>query len=86
MLIYKQLGAAAQEEFANSWGIGFALNNASEWQEVAKTAAQTAIVLVVLDVLRITRNADWFAEHGALSHAGVRYVCCGGVSRASRHA
>jgi hypothetical protein len=32
---------------------------------VAKTAAQTAVVLVVLDVLRITRNADWFAEHGA---------------------
>jgi hypothetical protein len=34
---------------------------------VAKTAAQTAVVLVVLDVLRITRNADWFAEHGACS-------------------
>jgi hypothetical protein len=63
MLIYRQLGASAQNEFANSWGIGFALNNAAEWQEVAKTAAQTAVVLVVLDVLRITRNADWFAEH-----------------------
>ncbi len=46
MLIYKQLGANAQEEFAKTWGIGYALDNASEWQEVLKTAAQAAVILV----------------------------------------
>jgi hypothetical protein len=46
MLIYKQLGASAQEEFAKTWGIGYALDNASEWQEVVKTAAQAAVILV----------------------------------------
>jgi hypothetical protein len=65
MLIYKQLGASAQEEFSKTWGIGYALNSASEWQEVAKTAAQAALLIVLLDLLRITRNGDWFSEHGA---------------------
>jgi hypothetical protein len=32
MLIYKQLGPSAEEEFANTWGIGYALDNVSEWQ------------------------------------------------------
>ena len=32
MLIYKTLGPSAQEEFAKTWGVGYALNNASEWR------------------------------------------------------
>ena len=55
MLIYTQLGPAAEQEFAQTWGIGYALDNASEWQDVAKTAAQAALVLVILDLLRITK-------------------------------
>ena len=62
MLIYKTLGDSAQEEFAKTWGVGYALDNASEWQEVFKTAAKTALILVVLDLLRLSKNADWFEE------------------------
>jgi len=36
------------------------MNNASEWQEVAKTAAKTALILVILDLLRLTKNGSWF--------------------------
>ena len=39
------------------------MNNVSEWQDVAKTALQTALVLVVLDMLRLTKNSSWFEEH-----------------------
>ncbi len=68
MLIYRQLGSSAQEEFSKTWGVGYAINNASEWQDVAKTAVQAAIVLVVLDFLRLTKNSSWFEEHGARAH------------------
>lgn len=39
------------------------MNNASEWQEVAKTAAKTALILVILDLLRLSKNGSWFEEH-----------------------
>ncbi len=71
MLIYKQLGASAQEQFAKTWGVGYALNNASEWQDVAITACKAALLIVILDALRLTKNASWFEEHGAC----VRHAC-----------
>ena len=46
-----------------TWGVGYALDNCTEWQEVFKTAAKTAVVLMVLDMLRLTRNSKWFEEH-----------------------
>ena len=63
MLIYKTLGADAQNQFAQTWGVGYALNNASEWQDVFQTAAKAAVLLVILDMLRLTKNATWFEEH-----------------------
>jgi hypothetical protein len=69
MLIYKQLGADAQNQFAKTWGVGYALNNASEWQDVAITACKAALLIVILDALRLTKNASWFEEHGACARA-----------------
>jgi hypothetical protein len=80
MLIYKQLGADAQNEFAKTWGVGYALNNASEWQDVAITACKAALLIVILDALRLTRNASWFEEHGARHGRGFRH------SLSSQHA
>jgi hypothetical protein len=79
MLIYKQLGANAQNEFAKTWGVGYALNNASEWRDVAITAAKAALLIVILDALRLTKNASWFEEHGAcalsrLSHPALLHL------------
>ena len=76
MLIYRQLGAAAQQEFAKTWGVGYALNNASEWQEVLTTACKAALLVVVLDALRLTKNSNWFEQHGACGGVrGGRVVC-----------
>ena len=63
MLIYKTLGDKAQQEFAKTWGIGYGMDNATEWQEVFKTAAKTALILVIMDLLRLNKNASWFEEH-----------------------
>ena len=52
---------------AQTWGVGYGLNSASEWQEVFKTAAKTALVLVILDILRVTKDVPWFE---------VRWHCC----------
>ena len=38
------------------------MNNCTEWQEVFKTAAKAALLIVILDALRVTRNSDWFEE------------------------
>ena len=45
---------------AQTWGVGYGLNSASEWQEVFKTAAKTAVILVILDMLRVTKDVPWF--------------------------
>ena len=87
MLIYRQLGPDAQNEFAKTWGVGYGLNNvrtasiprcaapgtdalaaarllqASEWQDVAITAFKAALLIVVLNALRLTKNQSWFEEH-----------------------
>ena len=60
MLIYRNLGDKAQQEFAKTWGIGYGMDNATEWQEVFKTAAKTALVLVILDLMRLSKNSSWF--------------------------
>jgi hypothetical protein len=79
MLIYRQLGDKAQEEFAKTWGVGYALNNASEWQEVFKTAAKTAVFLVILDLLRVTKDAPWFEEH--VDFVSMQATLLGGAAR-----
>ncbi len=81
ILVYRTLGDSAQQEFAKTWGVGYALNNATEWQDVAKTAVQAALVLVVLDLLRITRNLNWFEEHGARKS---RACACAWAARLTR--
>ncbi len=59
MLIYQRLGPASQEEFARTWGIGVGLDNVQQWRDVAQEAVQAAVVAVLLDRLRVTRNGPW---------------------------
>ncbi len=48
---------------------GYALDNASEWKEVLKTAAQAALILVVLDLLRLTKNSKCACGEDGLATA-----------------
>ena len=63
MIIYTRLGPAAEEEFASSWGIGVGLDNVQQWKDVAQEAVKAALIAVLLDRLRITRNGPWLESY-----------------------
>jgi hypothetical protein len=88
MIIYKNLGPEAQSSFSQTWGVSYALDNCTEWQDVrapsacalrqlltrallrpqvAIEAGKVALVLVILDLLRITKDRPWFEA---------RLLCC----------
>jgi len=60
MIIYKNLGPEAQNSFSQTWGVSYALDNCSEWQDVAIEACKVALILVILDLLRFTKDRPWF--------------------------
>ena len=59
MIIYRQLGKGAEIQFSNTFGIGYALDQAAEWRDVFTTAFKAAFLVILLDVLRVTRNMPW---------------------------
>ena len=56
------------------WGVSYALDNCSEWQDVAIEACKVALILVILDLLRITKDRPWF-EVRASCWACARRCC-----------
>ena len=63
MLIYRQLGAQAEESFSRSFGISWAMNQVTEWQDVAKEALKAAVVMAILERLYLSPNAQWLEQH-----------------------
>ena len=63
MLIYKLLGDQAQQEFARSWGVSYAMNVASEWKDVLVGSLKGMVILAILERLYVTRAASWFEDH-----------------------
>jgi hypothetical protein len=59
------------------------MDNASEWQEVLKTAVKTALILVVLDMLRLSKNSSWFEEHA--DFVSMQAVLCARPRRRRRN-
>ena len=66
MIIYKNLGPEAQNSFSQTWGVSYALDNCSEWQDVAIEACKVALILVILDLLRFTKDRPWFEVRASL--------------------
>jgi len=62
MQIYTRLGPEAERKFAQTWGIGYGLDQAQQWKEVLRTAVKVTLVMVVLDLLRIKSNLAWLEE------------------------
>lgn len=60
MVIYNLLGKDAETAFSQQWVISWALDNAQQWQEIVKTAVKAAILLYLLDRLRIISDVTWF--------------------------
>ena len=79
MQVYSHLGADAEKKFAQTWGIGYGLDQAAQWKEVAQTALKAAMVVVLLDALRVKSHWAWLEE--AADFASVQCVLFDGVSR-----
>jgi hypothetical protein len=59
MLIYTLLGAGAEAGFTRSWGVSYGIGAASEWRDVAKEAARSLLLLVLLETLLLSRPVSW---------------------------
>ena len=62
-LIYRLLGGNAEESFARSWGISYAMNAVTEWDDIVQEAIKGAVVMVIMERLFLTRNASWLEDH-----------------------
>jgi len=63
MIIYRQLGKKTEQQFSKTFGIGYALDQLAQWQDVFTTAFKAAFLVVFLDMLRITRNMSWLETY-----------------------
>ena len=66
MIIYRNLGQDAEVQFAKTWGVGVGLDNVQQWKDVAQEALKAALIIMVLDMLRVTSHRQWF--EGAIAH------------------
>jgi hypothetical protein len=60
MQIYKTLGEDAEATFSRQWGINYAADQASAWKDVLIDAVEVAMLLVILDLLRLNPISLWF--------------------------
>ena len=63
MLVYKLLGQSAVDAFARSFGISYALNQVTEWQDIVTEVIKAILVMLILERLLISPPASWMEEH-----------------------
>lgn len=63
MTVYRLLGQGAVNAFAKSFGISYAFNQVTEWQDIAKEALKAVFVMVILERLFISSPVGWIEEH-----------------------
>lgn len=63
MLVYQLLGQSAVDAFAKSFGVSYALNQVTEWQEIVKAAFKAIFVMLVLERLFLSPPVGWIEEH-----------------------
>ena len=89
-------GAAGGAARADAPPAAPAMDNASEWRDIFTEAAKVSLILVILDLLRVSRDASWFEEHvdfvsmqAVLSACPASrlepYACAGALTRAPPH-
>ena len=64
MLIYELYGSRSEAAFVKSWGVGLAVDNAQQWQNLLQSTAKAFVLLILLDMF-IVPPSRWFEEHGA---------------------
>ena len=62
MIIYRSLSPAASQTFAGTWGVSQALDQAQQWKDVLNEAVKASIILVILELLRLSSDLQWFED------------------------
>ena len=62
-LVYRLMGDEAQSKFAEGWGVGLAISQATQFKDMVIVALQSALVLTVLETLWLVGNKPWLEEH-----------------------
>jgi hypothetical protein len=57
------LGTEAENVFVIGWLVNVACDNARQWQDILKSAAQSALSMFVLDRLWVTSSNAWAEQH-----------------------
>jgi hypothetical protein len=83
-LIYDQLGRRAENSFVQSWLVALGVDNAGQWRDILKEAAQGAALLLVLDRLWLLPSARWLEEHVDHLSVGATLLAGGAASRMRR--
>ena len=72
------MGDQAQSKFAQGWGVGLAISQATQFKDMFIVALQSAAVLTILETLWLVGNKPWLEEHigAAPVPAGLCAACC----------
>ena len=63
MLVYRLLGQGAVDAFAKSFGVNYALNQVTEWQDIVKAVFKAVFVMLILERLFLSSPVGWIEEH-----------------------
>ena len=63
MVVYRLLGQSAVDAFGRSFGVSYALDQVTQWQDIAKEAVKAVFVMLILERLFISSPVGWMEEH-----------------------
>ena len=58
-LIYQLLGDGGESAFAHDWGVGLAIDHATQWKSVLQSSLEAALVLTLMDRLSLVPGNKW---------------------------
>ena len=61
--IYTLLGKEAENAFSTQWGICYVTDNVSQFQDIANSALQAALIVIIVDRLRLVNPVDWLQNY-----------------------
>ena len=71
MVVYRLLGQSAVNAFARSFGVSYALDQVTQWQDIANEAVKAVVVMFILERLFISSPLVWIeGARGKTAAAG----------------
>ena len=62
-LLYRLSGSQATASFTKAWGISYGIDQGTQWLPIASTAVGIVAFHLLLDQMRVVKNALWFEDY-----------------------